>query len=151
MSSPVAMTLAAVRTPSALRWVNKSSSEYWPGPADADEPAPILYLAAAASGAWMRARGGLARRLRREPPRAAVASSAASGERRCVTATAVARCGAAGPRRVHARNASGLPRRRGWRRGAALSVGRWALRALSQLKGASQLRRDESSRPTVAV
>ena len=25
------MTLAAVRTPSALRWVNKSSSEYWPG------------------------------------------------------------------------------------------------------------------------
>ena len=37
-----------------------------------------------------------------------------------------------GPRRAHARNAAGLPRRRGWRRGAALSVGRWALRALSQ-------------------
>ena len=31
MSSPVAMTLAAVRTPSADKWVSRSSSEYWPG------------------------------------------------------------------------------------------------------------------------
>ena len=93
MSSPVAMTLAAVRTPSALRWVNKSSSEYWPGPADADEPAPIAASRAASL----------------------VASSASearaweSGAVLWFTADGEWRCGASGPRRVGAVRTSGLP------------------------------------------
>ena len=66
-------------------------------------------------------------------------------------ATAVARCCVTGlaarrrePRRGCLAAAAGVE-------AVALSVGRWALRALSQLKGASRLRRDESSRPTAPV